>query len=68
MAQTIDVPNSQLVNVTVGLGGDRIGVLIPNPLMTKREALIHAAWLVALADDGSEPIAFDDILEAVRNT
>ncbi len=42
-----DVPNMQLVSVR----GLEIMVMMPRNLMTKREALVHAAWLVALADD-----------------
>lgn len=49
----------------VGVAGDAIVVLRPSSQMTKAEALLHAAWLVALADDNNE---FSKILEAVQNT
>lgn len=49
----------------VGVQGDKIVVLIPKFVMSKQEALAHAAWLVALADDKDE---FSQYLEAVRNT
>jgi hypothetical protein len=57
----IDTVNHQLVGVL----GDEIVVMLPWKRMTKPEALAHAAWLVALADDADE---FDDILAAVQNT
>lgn len=54
-----DVTNHQLVGVL----GDDIIVMLPWKRMTKHEALLHAAWLVTLADDADE---FDDILDAVN--
>ncbi len=62
LATVIDVPNDQFV----GMAGDHVIVMRPKQRMTKREALVHAAWLVALAED--EPGEFARILEAVRNT
>ncbi len=52
----------------VGAYGDQIVVMKP-PLvaMTRVEALTFAAWLVALADDGSEP-SFEEIRKAVEST
>lgn len=58
----MEVPNTQFVGRDCGT---HIVVLLPKQRMTMREALIHAAWLVALADDEEE---FDAILDAVRNT
>ena len=60
-AEDIDTGNYQLV----GCGGEDILVMMPKKKMTKKEALLHAAWLVALADDNDE---FGKILDAVRNT
>lgn len=56
----INVHNSQLV------GGNASGIVVryPKMLMTREEALRHAAWLVAVADpDGGE---FEQVLNAVR--
>lgn len=62
MSETeIDTSNSQLVGVL----GDDIVVMMPQQRMTKFEALLHAAWLVALADDNGD---FTDILQAVERT
>lgn len=58
-----DIANVQLVGVR---GGDRIVVVAPRVHMTKPEALVHAAWLVALAEQ--TPGEFDEILAAVRST
>lgn len=57
----IDISNSQFV----GMRGDAVVVTMPQPAMTKAEALRHAAWLVALADDDDQ---FPAILEAVKRT
>lgn len=46
-------------------GRGNILVLYSLVRMSKREAMVHAAWLVALADENEE---FAAILEAVRNT
>lgn len=53
--------NAQLVGGT----GDHVTVRMPRNVMTRREALAHAAWLVALADPlGDE---FPAVLEAVQS-
>ena len=57
----LDVFNKQLVGWQAG----DIFVMMPVQRMTKQEALVHAAWLVALADDNDE---FPAILTAVQNT
>jgi len=63
MAQEpIDIDNIQLV----GMAGDLITVLMPRQRMTKQEALVHAAWLVALADETGEE--FEKILRRVEST
>jgi hypothetical protein len=53
----------------VGAIGDRLSMLRPplaGELMEKDDALVLAAWLVALADpDGRK---FREVLEAVQNT
>ena len=58
---TEDVRNDQFVSVR----GDHIVVLRRKSMMSKREALVLAAWLVALADDNDQ---FPAILEAVKAT
>lgn len=51
----------------VGVQGDKIGIgMPPRTLMTKEEALVLAAWLVALADPLGEKFA--EVLDAVENT
>lgn len=55
----IDIANRQLV----GTNGDTISVMAPRPTMTKEEALVHAAWLIALADPLYE--RFPAVLDAV---
>lgn len=54
----MDTSNIQMVGVQ---GGD-IVVMAPKTRMTKDEALMHAAWIVALADEGGN---FETILDAV---
>jgi hypothetical protein len=62
MSAEIDTGNDQLV----GRSGDgTISVMVPSRLMTRQQALRHAAWLVAIADDDDE---FPAILDAVRST
>ena len=63
MSTEIDTGNYQAVAVSGD--GDHITVLAPRQKMTKAQALLHAAWIVALADADS---AFAEILYAVRNT
>jgi len=57
----IDTSNDQFA----GVQGDKIVVVMPKAFMTKPEALRHAAWLVALADDHDE---FPAVLAAIRET
>lgn len=59
----IDTTNKQLV----ALRGEIVTVLRPATQMTADEAMVHAAWLVSLA----EPFAsadFKDVLDEVQNT
>lgn len=55
----------------VGLRGEGVVILMPRAVMTRQEALTHAAWLVACAT-GIQPSegdkSFEEILEAVQNT
>jgi hypothetical protein len=61
-APGIDTGNDQLVGRS-GVG--TISVMVPSRLMTRQQALRHAAWLVAIADDDDE---FAGILAAVGST
>lgn len=56
--QAIDVTNHNQVSVR----DDTVVIMRPHYVMKKADALLYAAWLVALADDNHE---FDAILEAV---
>lgn len=49
----------------VGMKGDNVTIMRMSPLMTKQDALLLAAYLVALADDDNE---FAEVLKAVQNT
>jgi hypothetical protein len=60
----IETGNAQLV----GVHGPNIVILNPKHRMTKDEALRHAAWLVALADESDGNADFKRVLEAVMNT
>jgi hypothetical protein len=55
----IDVHNRQLVTTS----GDKIVIVWPNVSMDRHQALVHAAWLVALVDDDEH---FNKILARVR--
>ena len=58
---TIDTGNYQMVGVSAG----NILVMSPKRQMTKAEALVHAAWLVALADESEENADFKKVLDAI---
>lgn len=61
MNDEIDTGNYQMVSAR----GDDIIVLRAKNKMTKDEALLHAAWLVAMVGDHEK---FEVILDAVQNT
>jgi hypothetical protein len=62
MTGQIETRNDQFA----GVRGDGLVVIaMSRAVMTKTEALRHAAWLVALADDNDE---FAQVLAAVRST
>lgn len=58
----IDTFNRQMV----GVNRDDLVVMLPSQRMSKREALVHAAWLVALADDSDDNAEFSRVLAAVQ--
>lgn len=53
----------------VGVQGDMIVLGLPMKAarMSKDDALLLAAWLVAMASD-DDPVEFEPVLKAVRNT
>lgn len=55
----MDVTNCQFV----GAAADRIIIALPRCEMTRTEALVHAAWLVVIAETSND---FPSILEAVK--
>jgi len=57
--EEIDVRNCQLVTTS----GDKIVIVWPNVTMDHHQALVHAAWLVALVDNDER---FHKILATVR--
>jgi len=59
-----DVSNAQLV----GIQGEVVRVLAPLPVMNRQQALINAAWIVALADPSENFEEFRAILKAVLET
>lgn len=63
-----DVTNCQLVANGPDDRGDKIFIMSPSPLMSKREALVHAAWIVALADQSENFEEFRRVLRAVLET
>jgi len=62
----MEVPNKHMV----GVQADQILVMLPPTRLTKTEALVYAAWIVALADDdaGEEGSQFSKVLDAVLAT
>jgi hypothetical protein len=64
-APRYDTANLQNVKLVSRKGLDDLVVIgAQTMVMSKAEALVHAAWLVALADDNDE---FDGVLGAVRS-
>jgi len=57
----IDTANYQ----AVGSQGDKVSVLMPKRSMTADEAMVHAAWLVTIAQINST-ITFDEAIDAVQ--
>lgn len=62
----MDTFNSQLVGMGTGPGA-LVVVMNPAVQMTPDQALLHAAWLVALAEPFAT-VSFDATLAAVRST
>lgn len=62
--EELDISNTQVV----GANGSDVVVMMPKPRMTKTEALIQAAWLVAIADQSENFEDFRAILRKVLGT
>ena len=58
----VDDPDTRVVGVTV------VTVAVPQQEMTPREAVVHAAWLVTIAEVLDPDLGFEPIREAVRAT
>ena len=67
--KTLDVPGKYEGDVEnhqmVAKQGDTVRVMSPLPVMTKEQALIHAAWIVAIADQSDDYTEFREILKRV---
>jgi hypothetical protein len=50
------------------VNGDDIVLALPQIQMTKHQAMVHAAWLIALADRSDNFEEFRGILKAVLET
>jgi hypothetical protein len=61
--EEVDVTNYQAVCTR---GRDELSVMAPKRTFSKKEALVHAAWLVALAE--REEGEFAAILEKVKES
>ena len=68
---TLDVPKYEgnITNIqAVAAKDESIVVLRPNVQMSKSAALVHAAWLVAIADQSENFEEFRRVLKAVLET
>lgn len=64
----IDITNYQVVSLAGGPNSrERIIIMAPRVHMTPDEALVHAAWLVAIARPHSK-LDFLDVLQLVLNS
>lgn len=59
-----DTFNVQLV----GARGNMIEIMLPKRTMTKEEALVHAAWIVAVADESLGNEKFFSILREIQSS
>lgn len=63
--ETVEIANKQLVAAM----GPNIGVMVPARSMATEDAVVHAAWLVAIAMcNGVTKEQFGRVLERVLNT
>lgn len=61
----VDLMNAQMVGARSGL----VTVAFPAPVMEPEQALVHAAWLVAVASNLDPTLPpFGEVLTAVQNT
>lgn len=64
--ETLDIGNYQFVGMRGAPPSEKVVVMIPKVELTRTEALVHAAWLVVLAEQESGE--FERVLEKVRST
>jgi hypothetical protein len=60
--EEVDVSNKHLV----GRRGENVVVTVYQPVMTKQEAAVHAAWLLTLSEVPDHEFML--LLDKVRNT
>lgn len=68
---TLEVPKFEgnITNVQgVSMNGDDVVIQVPLIQMSRQNALVHAAWLIALADESENFTEFRGILKAVLET
>lgn len=58
----IDTTNSQFV----GIAGNSIVIGAPKQIMTREQALIHAAWIVTIVHPSLE--RWNEILDTIQNS
>jgi hypothetical protein len=64
-----DIANIQIVALeNPSSDNERVRVMSPSPVMSKEQALVHAAWLVAVADSSENFEEFRRVLRAVLET
>jgi len=64
-----DVTNYQLVTIAhANTDHEEIRVMSPLAVMTREQALVHAAWIVAMVDESENYAEFRAALKAVLNT
>jgi len=64
-----DIANLQLVAMeNPKSDNERVRVMCPLAVMTREQALVHAAWIVAQVDESENYEEFRSILKAVLET
>lgn len=68
-AENVDITNYQVVAIEhPNSDNERVRVMSPSAVMSKEQALVHAAWIVAQCDDSEDFTEFRKILKAVLET
>jgi hypothetical protein len=63
-----NISNVFLVAATVNSTFTLLNPPLPGRIITREEALVLAAWLVAIADDSESHVDFLDVLKQVEAT